>query len=258
MITIFTDGSSRGNPGPGGWGAVLVIGSENILLASQVIELGGYESDTTNNRMEIMAAIEGLRKASELFGNLPKGSEDPKSAVAVTVFTDSAYVINGITKWVKDWQAKGWMTLQKKPVVNRDLWEKLLAAAAAKEISGKISWKQVGGHVGTVGNERCDEIATMFADKNDPQLFSGPFSDYKIKNILDISVDHDAAAKKSAAKERSNAKAYSYVSSVGGIVQTHATWAECGARVKGKNGTRFKKAISPSDEKAIIVEFKKM
>ncbi len=239
MITIFTDGSSRGNPGPGGWGSVVVSDTE-------VAELGGYESDTTNNRMEIMAAIMGLRKASESIGEIPNSSE-------IIVYTDSMYLINGITKWVKGWQAKGWVTMQKQPVVNRDLWEQLIAATAGN----KISWKQVGGHVGTVGNERCDEIATKFADKEDANLFVGARAEYSIKNILEISVDHEAAAKKTASKERSSAKAYSYVSRMDGIVQTHRTWAECEARVKGKSGTRFKKSISPSNEQEIIADFKK-
>ena len=241
MITIFTDGSSRGNPGPGGWGSVVVTDTE-------VAELGGYEATTTNNRMEIMAAIRGLEKASEGFGKIPNVSE-------VTLYTDSMYLINGITKWVKGWQAKGWITMQKQPVVNRDLWEQLIAVTSGK----KISWKQVGGHVGTVGNERCDEIATKFADGNaeGAALFVGSRADYSIKNILEISVDHELAAKKSSSKERSNAKAYSYVSSVGGVIQTHATWAECEARVKGKSGTRFKKALSAADEQVIIVDFKK-
>jgi ribonuclease HI len=231
MITIFTDGSSRGNPGPGGWGSI-------VVSETDVIELCGYEANTTNNRMEIMAAIGGLQKT-------PSKSE-------VVLYTDSMYLINGITKWVKGWQAKGWMTLQKKPVVNRDLWEMLIAATAGK----KISWKQVGGYVGSLGNERCDEIATMVADKKDPQLFAGVRGDYNIKDILDISIDHAAAAKKSASREHSNAKAYSYVSSVAGIIQTHKTWAECEARVKGKSSTKFKKATSPAAEKAIIAEFK--
>lgn len=243
MITIFTDGASRGNPGRGGWGAVVVVGSEPLLPTSPVAEVGGYEDMTTNNRMEIMAAIGALQKVNSL--------ESKAKQSEIVIYTDSMYLINGITKWVKGWQAKGWVTLQKQPVVNRDLWEMLVSAVEGK----KISWKQVGGHVGTVGNERCDEIATMCADKKDPALFSGVFADYGIKNILEISVDHELHAKKSATKERSNAKAYSYVSSVGGIIQTHKTWAECEARVKGKSGTRFRKSISPSDEKEIIADF---
>jgi ribonuclease HI len=243
MITIFTDGSSRGNPGPGGWGSVVVTDAD-------VTELGGYEANTTNNRMEIMAAIGGLEKVSV---HTQEKSE-------VILYSDSMYLINGITKWVRGWQAKGWITSQKEPVMNRDLWERLIGATADK----KISWKQVGGHVGTVGNERCDQIATKFADsagnleKVNAELFSGALADYAIKNILDISVDHAADAKKSASKERSNTKAYSYVSRVEGVVQTHKTWAECEARVRGKSATRFKKAISAEDEKAIVAEFEKI
>ncbi len=238
MITIFTDGSSRGNPGPGGWGSVVVFDAD-LPNVSRVLELGGYEKETTNNRMEILAAVHALQV-------VPQSSK-------VTLYTDSAYLINGITKWVKGWQKKGWMTLQKEPVANRDLWERLISATENKE----ISWTKVGGHVGTVGNERCDEIATMSADQKDIHLFEGSFSDYSIKDILKISVDREAMSKKTSDKERSNAKAYSYISLVNGVVQTHETWAQCEARVKGKSGTRFKKALSPSNEKEIIADFQR-
>ena len=103
--TIFTDGSSRGNPGPGGWGSVIVTADEKVM------ELGGGESHTTNNRMELNAAAEGLAHA-------PKDS-------AIEVFTDSSYVINGITKWIKGWKRNGWMTKTKDDLLNKDHWMNL-------------------------------------------------------------------------------------------------------------------------------------
>ena len=101
-LTIFTDGSSRGNPGPGGWAAVVIHGDK-------LQELGGGEANTTNNRMEITAAVRGLEKTK-------KGDE-------VTIYTDSSYLINGITKWIKGWKRNGWITKTKDEVLNRDLWE---------------------------------------------------------------------------------------------------------------------------------------
>ncbi|MDB5259144.1 MAG: ribonuclease [Candidatus Taylorbacteria bacterium] len=257
-ITVFTDGSSRGNPGPGGWGSVIVAGAVSAA-DSQVIELGGGETRTTNNRMEIMAAAEALAH----IGRELKA----KDASEIAIHTDSSYLINGITKWVKGWQAKGWITAAKEEVQNRDLWEALMSAVAAAEraTGARISWKYVGGHVGIAGNERCDEIATGFADsilKNDPSLkpslYRGTFADYLVSNILDISIDTEATKKKSAEKSeknsRSKAKAYSYVSEVDGKVMVHYSWAECEARVKGKRA-RFKKALSPGEERAIAAEF---
>ncbi len=231
-ITIFTDGASRGNPGKGGWGCVVVI-------SDKVIELGGREDNTTNNRMELSAVIAGL------------SSVDNKEKI--TVNTDSSYVINGITKWVNGWQRNGWVTKTKESVINRDLWEKLVDAKYGKE----IDWNYVGGHSGVLGNERCDAIATSFADNDPTELYEGPFSNYSIPNILDISPVSEIADEKKAKKSHSNAKAYSYISMVNGKIEIHKTWAECEARVKGKSGTRYRKATSPDQEKDIIAEFSK-
>jgi len=138
-FTIYTDGSSRGNPGPGGWAAIL-------LQDGEVKELGGREDHTTNNRMELKAAIEGLKA-------VPAGSK-------VSLVADSEYVVKGITLWIKGWIAKNWRTAAKKPVLNQDLWQELLAASNGKN----IDWKVVLGHSGVEYNERADIIATSFAD----------------------------------------------------------------------------------------------
>ncbi len=227
MITIFTDGASRGNPGRGGWGSVVV--TDNI-----VTELGGREDNTTNNRMELSAAINGL--------NAVLSSEE------IVLNTDSSYVINGITKWVNGWIRNGWVTKTKEEVSNRDLWQKLVSASEGK----KISWNYVGGHSGILGNERCDVIATSFADDEPTELYNGPFSKYHTQNILDLSKVVEKANKKSHSK----AVAYSYVSMVDGKIEIHKTWAECEGRVKGKKA-KFKKAISSDHEREIIAEFTK-
>lgn len=152
MITIYTDGSSRGNPGPGGWSAIIFDGEI-------VKEIGGREEHTTNNRMELTAAIRALE-------NLTK---------KVLIYTDSEYVMKGITEWIKKWQAKGWKTTNKKPVLNQDLWQKLLEVSKNKN----LNWKYVAGHSGDKLNDRCDEIATEFADGLTPRLYNGPKDKYK-------------------------------------------------------------------------------
>ncbi len=222
MVTIFTDGSSRGNPGPGGWGAI-------VLTPDSAMELGGREDNTTNNRMELTAVISGL-------ASIPNENE-------ITICTDSAYVINGITRWVKGWEANNWKTSTKEDVLNRDLWEALIEVTAHKI----IDWKLVKGHSGNPGNERCDVIATSFADKNPIVLYNGSRSRYGI----DISISALPPAK----KPKSKSKAYSYVSMVDGVIQTHKTWDECKLRVNGVSGARFKKSVSPKDEEDIISEF---
>ncbi|MCH1569203.1 MAG: ribonuclease HI [Parvibaculales bacterium] len=134
MYEIFTDGACSGNPGPGGWGA-LIIGPDGEN------ELTGGETATTNNRMEMLAAIEALK-------SLPEGS-------AIRLTTDSTYVKDGITSWIKNWKARGWKTAAKKPVKNVDLWQALDAECARH----KIDWQWVRGHAGHVENERADELA---------------------------------------------------------------------------------------------------
>ena len=224
MITIFTDGAARGNPGPGGWGAIVVMDDE-------VIELGGREDHTTNNRMEMLAAISALEA-------VPREHD-------IRVNTDSAYLISGITRWVKGWQKNNWKTSQKEDVINRDLWERLVEATEHRV----ISWDLVKGHAGIPANERCDVIATSFADKKPIVLYHGSPERYGV----DLSVSRIASSSASHASSRS--KAYSYVSMVGGVIQTHKTWDECKARVTGVSGARFKKSVSPEDEGNIIKEF---
>lgn len=151
---VYTDGSSRGNPGPGGWGAI-IFDDENVN------EIGGREEMTTNNRMEMRGAIEALR-------NLPEGAE-------VEIHTDSEYLMKGITEWIKKWQQNNWRTKDKKKVLNQDLWQELLAVCENKN----IEWKKVLGHSGHVSNDRCDEIATSFADGKKIDLYNGLKAGYK-------------------------------------------------------------------------------
>ena len=134
VVDIYTDGACSGNPGPGGWGALLVFGDREL-------ELGGAEPETTNNRMELRAAIEAL-------GAL-------KRPTRVRLHTDSTYLRDGITRWIAGWKRNGWRTASRKPVRNVDLWRRLEAASARHE----VAWLWVRGHAGHPGNERADAIA---------------------------------------------------------------------------------------------------
>jgi ribonuclease HI len=227
-IIIFTDGASKGNPGPGGFGAVIV------LPEGRVLELGGFEKPTTNNRMELSGAVSAL-------DNIKDRTEE------TLIFTDSKYLINGMTGWIFGWQKNGWQTKEKKDVSNRELWEKLSLLTKGK----KINWNYVGGHVGVVGNERCDEIASGFAMGEKVDLYQGPLSEYG-KNILDLGHDEDMKSLKQSKSAKSNIKAYSYLSLVDGVLNIDQNWSECEKRVKGKKGARYKKSISEADEKDII------
>lgn len=139
-VEIFTDGSCLHNPGPGGWGAILVYGDTEK-------EISGGAEDTTNNRMELMAAIMAL--------------EALKRPVQVTLTSDSTYLKDGITKWIKGWKKNGWKTAAKKPVANQDLWQRLDQAIEGHD----ITWAWVKGHAGHPMNERCDELARAEAEK---------------------------------------------------------------------------------------------
>ncbi len=146
--SIYTDGACVGNPGPGGWGVVIYFTDDSTY------ELGGATPQTTNNRMELQAAIAALRFLTDL------GQQEP-----VTLYTDSEYVKNGITKWIIGWKQKGWKTAQGKPVLNQDLWQ-----ALAQLNSAQVEWRYVRGHTGNLGNERCDTIARTLALGKSPIL----------------------------------------------------------------------------------------
>jgi len=242
-ITIFTDGSSRGNPGPGGWGAVIILPEQNDEVQNaklKVVELGGREDRTTNNRMELMAVLGALQFLSI-------GSE-------CTIVTDSKYVLEGMTKWVYGWQKKNWMTADKKPVANQDLWQALLLASDGK----KISWHRVDGHQGVAGNERCDDIATSFADNVISTLYEGSFEKYPLsKTILKYThaVRTPGDGLSSGTKNTKGKKAYSYLSVVDGVAMRHVSWSECEKRVKGARGAKYKKSFSAEDERAILNEW---
>jgi ribonuclease HI len=236
-IVVFTDGAAKGNPGPGGWGVVIVTPD------GQVTELGGRAAGTTtNNKMELTGAIEALTELRGVPGPL-------------AIYTDSTYVIQGIRGWIHGWRKRGWKTAAGGEVLNRDLWEQLDALVAARGRGG-IEWHYVRGHAGTPGNERVDEIADGLAQGREITLYRGPLIGYPLA-ILDLPSDTAMPARTSSPGGRSApaGKPYSYLSVVDGQLARHATWAECERRVKGRAGARFKKAMSAGDEAAILREW---
>jgi ribonuclease HI len=238
-IIIFTDGSSRGNPGPGGWASIIAMPGED-----RAIELGGREEMTTNNRMELTGALNALLHIKHLDEN-------------VVVNTDSSYLIQGITKWVKGWIENGWTTQGREDVLNRDLWELLAAVMEGREEKGsETTWKQVAGHAGIPGNERCDEIATAFADGKEPELYNGPLSKYPVDLHAETTNTENSEIKPKK-KSRSSKPAYSYLSMIDGKIETYKTWEECEAKVKGTKGAKFKKALSAEEEQEIMAKWKK-
>jgi ribonuclease HI len=140
VIEIYADGACRGNPGPGGWGALLVSGGHEK-------ELSGSEAHTTNNRMELLAVIHALESLK-------------KPRASARIYTDSQYVIKGIKEWIVGWKARGWKTADRKPVKNQDLWQQLDALTALHD----LEWHWVRGHSGVPGNERVDRLANEAID----------------------------------------------------------------------------------------------
>ena len=139
QVVIYTDGACRGNPGPGGWGAILTY-------KDKTKEIYGGEQQTTNNRMELMAAIQALESLTK--------------PCSVLVICDSSYVLKGITEWIVNWKKRNWKTANKQPVKNEDLWRRLDAAIN----NHKIEWQWIKGHSGNKGNDRADELANLGID----------------------------------------------------------------------------------------------
>ena len=220
----YTDGGCIGNPGPGGWGVHVEYPD------GRVVELGGAEQQTTNNRMELRAAIEAARAIS--------------AWPSATIVVDSQYVLRGITSWVAGWKRKGWKTTTGEPVLNQDLWEELDAVA-----TDRLRWEWAKGHSGVPGNERCDEIASWFAG-------SVRHLDSRHRTLRTrrpgLSSSSLPASKRVAPTPVSGKPGTSYVSLVDGIPARHATWGECESRVRGVKAARFKKVRSPAEADEVL------
>lgn len=226
---IFTDGACSGNPGPGGWGAVIATPE------GKVWELGDGDPSTTNNQMEMIGCIEALKSLAKIEGK-------------VILYTDSVYVIRGITQWVWGWRNRGWKTADGKDVANKELWEELSRVVGKRGKENSIEWKYVRGHKGVPGNERCDEIAVGFSKGERVSLYRGSLLKYPVA-VMDLPEDEPLPEMKS---KEPKAPAFSYLSLIGTIPMRHSSWAECERRVKGQSGAKFKKAMSAADEDEIL------
>lgn len=229
-VIVFTDGAARGNPGPAGWGAII-----KLILSqgeARIKELGGREETSTNNRMEMQAAIETLTYLAK---------EGINSRVPITIYTDSNYLVKGITGWVFGWQKNGWQTKAGSDVQNKDLWEALLACV--QDLN--VAWTHLPGHVGIPGNERADEIATDYADGRKTPLFAGK------ESVYDVDLSIKQAASKEKKRGHKSKTTYSYLSLVDGEARRHSSWSECKKRVEGKPA-KYRKTFSAEHEREIL------
>ena len=229
MLSIFTDGACSGNPGPGGWAAIIATPEGRVL------ELAGSAASTTNNRMELGGVIAALDAVKGMPG-------------VALIHSDSIYVIEGITKWILAWKRRGWMTAEGSPVKNEDLWRALEAAVAARG-KGGVAWRWVRGHAGHDANERCDEIAVARAKRLPIELYEGPLLTYPYGSLLPSAPK--ALPTRSKGRKAADARPASYLSLLDGEIQRHATWAECEARVKGRPA-KFKKVRSEEEAAAAL------
>ncbi len=231
---VYTDGACSGNPGPGGYGVIVI---ENLR---SVYELGAGEVQTTNNRMELQAVIVAL---DFILSRIQ--SEDDE----VQIYTDSVYVIRGATKWVFGWKKNQWKNAEGEPVANREHWKKL--SELIQKIPAKIKWHYVRGHNGDPGNERCDRIAVAFSKNDHIDLFQGKASNY----IFDVTVPartEPLPESQHWKKTNSEKKNSWYLSLINGVVTKYPTWTDCEAQVKGRPGVKFKKVSSEEEEKELL------
>jgi len=242
MWTIFCDGACSGNPGPGGWG-VIVSGFAVQRALSWTQELGGYSAGTTNNRMELQGAIEGLRLIQDEEGE-------------TTVYTDSVYVIRGITQWIFGWKSKGWKTAQGTPVLNEELWKTLdaLVNERRNRKGVQVRFRYVPGHKGVPANERVDQIAVSFSKHEPVVLFRGESSSYSVdlESSIQASFEKLPERQSSASATSKTTKAQGYLSLIGSAPEHHHSWSNCEARVKGRPGARYRKYTTLAEAKEIL------
>ncbi|MBN8553907.1 MAG: ribonuclease HI [Deltaproteobacteria bacterium] len=231
---VFADGACSGNPGPGGWGTVISDGQH-------VLELGGFDANTTNNRMELEAVFRALENIRSRKNELP-----------ISIYTDSKYVIHGITQWISGWKKNSWKTAAKEEVKNKDLWIKLDDVFSSLKKICTIEWNHVDGHSGIPGNERVDEIASSFSKHEEIDLYDGDLKNYNV-DLSNLEISNRPAKKKS--KSKTGEKVF-YLSLVNGKVFRDETWKACEARVKNQRGAKFKKFSTLEEERAILNTWK--
>lgn len=227
---IYTDGACSGNPGPGGWGAI-------VSFAQNVYELGGGDEATTNNRMEMLGVLNAL--------HFCRDHEAQIKSRQILIYTDSVYVIRGINEWIHGWKRRGWKNAENQEVANQDIWQELdRIVYSLKQNEFQLKWSFVKGHAGVPGNERCDQIAVSFSKNDDISLYKGSVADY----FFDMSEVPPTRPlpdyKSTASKEKVPAW---YISYVNGVFSKHQTWSECEAKVKGR-AAQFKKVTTQQEE----------
>lgn len=212
-MIAYTDGSCLGNPGPGGWGIRLLYPDGTVQ------EFGAGDPETTNNRMELQAALVALKHL--------------RGYPRATIYTDSRYLIDGVTKWIHNWRRRNWVTTSGAPVKNRALWQRLVALNHPG-----ITWRHVYGHTGDPNNERVDDIARGFASGTPPLLFHGPVGapDDPVQDT-----GPQPSTRPSRRKTSRGTRNAQYVSIVHGTVAIDDEWAACAARVQGVSGAKYKK-----------------
>jgi len=223
-LYLFTDGACSGNPGPGGYGALCVINGVSI------IELGGFAPSTTNNQMELEAVIVGLEELKNTSGSL-------------SVYTDSKYVISGITSWIYGWIKNNWKTKEGAEVKNLDYWKRLFTLVTERKT--KPEFIHILGHSGNPGNEKVNSIASQFAMQDEPELFRGSIDHYNLSLdeilITNLSKKNDPY----------------YLCQNGNETLRFDSWKECEGYVKGRAGIKFKKVFSETEESQILKSWKK-
>jgi len=215
---IYTDGASSGNPGSGGWGAIIIDPQQYVY------ELGDAYPYTTNNEMEIVAALNALKSL--------KNWECP-----ILIYTDSRYLIQSITQWIHLWKKNDWKNSQKKPVIHLQLWKEFLQFPLHQ-----IQWFHVPGHQGYLGNERADAIAVAFSKGKCPSLFKGPLQKYPyLKNSHSLTT---------------HASYPCYLAWINGKLKRYSSWKECEYEIKYQSKIPFKKVKSPEEENLVLENWK--
>ena len=213
---LYSDGATSGNPGPSGWAYLAISPHGEILEHAESVE------HSTNNAMEILSALEGMRAILD---------QDPNARIEFR--TDSQYLIRGITQYLRGWKSRNWLTLQGTPVAHQALWEEL------ENLGGPShAWVYVPGHAGFPGNERVDSLAVLCSKGSAPDLYRGPAQNYRIP-LRDLTAP--------IPKIRKYPKAI-YLSLVDGKLHRDETWVACEKRVKGQRGVKFKKVESSEEE----------
>lgn len=237
-FVIYGDGACSGNPGPGGYGTIILFPDNTVQ------ELAEGSPKTTNNRMEISAVLEAFKLILQ--------SNHLTAAHSIQIFTDSVYLIRGATQWLFGWKKKGWKSATNEPIANPDLWQQMdqvLFQFKTKAPQLKLEWNFVKGHAGIPGNERCDEMAVAMSKNNYIDLYRGKAENYRF-DIFKFPEKKPLPEMKKAGSADSKKDSW-YLSLVNGAFKTHKTWSECEAVVKGRPGVKFKKVSSKEEEAQI-------